>query len=94
MVEGATWTTEWDTGPTYWLQMALNYPKFTSINKELHSSTETFVISSRRPPRMFIDPYVYIRGAPAQSIWDSRANANNLISVQPRNRPADVITNE
>lgn len=43
---------------------------------------------------MFVDPYVYIRGAPAQSIWESDGTPNNLISVQPRNRPAGVITNE
>ncbi len=37
-VEGATWTSEWDTGPTYWLHMASIYPGFDQVNKDLHAS--------------------------------------------------------
>jgi hypothetical protein len=80
-IPGATWTSEWDTGPTFWMQMASTYNEFSQVQKDLNACAMTYTIASQRPPRMFIEPYVYIRGAPTQSIWDGRGNANNLISI-------------
>jgi hypothetical protein len=64
-IGGANWVSEWDTGPTYWLRLATEFPGYNSQDKDLHEMAQNFNISSQRPPRMFVDPYVYIRGAPA-----------------------------
>ena len=43
---------------------------------------------------MFVDPYVYVRGTPEQSIWSATGGQENVVAVQPRNRPAGYIAQE
>jgi hypothetical protein len=45
-IEGATWASEWDTGPTAWIHLASIYPSFDALNKDLHLSSSTYVMSS------------------------------------------------
>ena len=45
-VSDATWASEWDTGPTEWIHLASIYPSFDTLNKDLHMSSATYVMSS------------------------------------------------
>jgi hypothetical protein len=53
-----------------------------------------FELNAQRPSRMFIDPYVYIHGSPDHSVWTPAGDSTDLMTIQPRNRPAGAITNE
>jgi hypothetical protein len=53
-----------------------------------------FELNAQRPSRMFIDPYVYIHGSPDHSVWTPAGDSTDLMTIQPRNRPAGAITTE
>ena len=37
---------------------------------------------------MYVDPYVYVRGAPESSIWNPDGTSTDLVAVIPRNKLA------
>jgi len=96
---GYTWVSPHDTGPSImfysWLkQLGKVAPKLQYLTPATSSSVTAAVFRgsqvvhahSLNPPTMFSDAYVYIRGAPEASIWNTDGSSSDLIMVVPRNK--------
>ena len=100
-----TWDSPHDTGPSImfyiWLKSLGKIPPKIQYVTPATSSTVTASMfrgiqalhaHSLKPPAMFSDPYVYIRGAPEASIWNPDGTSSDLIMVVPRNKvPGQLV---
>lgn len=80
------WYSTFDTGFTNFFQNAKNSAAAFVDNLSNCYRVDQLLVYSVNIPRVFVDPFVYIRGTPETSVWSTNGTTNNLVTIQPRNK--------
>jgi hypothetical protein len=59
---------------------------FTQIYPSIMRGVQFLVIHGTNAAKLYVDPYLYIRGAPEASIWNPDGSSTDLVMVIPRNK--------
>jgi hypothetical protein len=90
--EDGSWYSTFDTGFTDFFTLQSIAAKAGATDTERGmAAVGTIQLYSKEQPQMFVDPYLYIRGAPESSFWNTDGTTTELLAIEPRTRPTGSI---